>query len=114
MLALMKYLNLEGRYACVYCNVEAAQAARENVEQGMNDILREIAHRAAIHLNDSFPEDSLPSLLEGKGFGSALNLLLSRWAAKNPKPLILIIDEIDSLVGEWSANTVWAGCAPIF
>lgn len=30
-LALMEHLNQQGRYACVYCNIEAAQAARENL-----------------------------------------------------------------------------------
>ena len=31
LLALMDYLNTQGRYRCVYVNVEIAQAARENV-----------------------------------------------------------------------------------
>lgn len=43
LLALMDYLNDQGTYKALYCNVEAAQAAREDVEQAMNDILRDMA-----------------------------------------------------------------------
>ncbi len=35
MLALMEYLNRKDQYRAVYCNVEAAQAAREDVQQAM-------------------------------------------------------------------------------
>jgi len=100
MLALMAYLNGEGRYRCLYCNVEAAQAAREDVEQGMNDIMREMASRAQYHLEDEFLFQNLKSLLRDRGYGTALNLGLTRWARQCPKPLVLIIDEIDALVGD--------------
>jgi len=39
LLALMEHLNQEGRYRCLYVNVEAAQAAREDVKAGMCAIL---------------------------------------------------------------------------
>ncbi len=32
MLALMEYLNQQGKYKCLYVNVEAAQAAKQNVK----------------------------------------------------------------------------------
>lgn len=32
LLALMDELNREGKYSCLYCNVEMAQAAREDVQ----------------------------------------------------------------------------------
>ena len=38
LLALRDYLNQEGRYHCVYMNVEAAQAMREDVFNGMQAI----------------------------------------------------------------------------
>ncbi len=100
MLALMHYLNREDRYHCLYCNVEAAQAARENVSQGINDILREMASRAQLHLNDDFLYENLKALFQDRGFGTALNIGLTRWCRENRKPLVLIIDEIDSLVGD--------------
>ena len=100
MLALMDYLKREGRYDCLYCNVEAAQAARENVEQGMNDILREIASRAEFYLKDEFLQQNLGDLLKDQGYGTALSIGLTRWAREREAPLVLIIDEIDALVGD--------------
>jgi predicted AAA+ superfamily ATPase len=35
MLALRDHLNKEGKYNALYVNVEAAQAARENVQRGI-------------------------------------------------------------------------------
>ena len=48
LLALRDLLNggAEGRYRCVYMNVEAAQAAREQLDLAMRAILRELAMRA--------------------------------------------------------------------
>ncbi|OEU80691.1 MAG: hypothetical protein BA872_03340 [Desulfobacterales bacterium C00003060] len=100
MLALMDYLNRQGRYNCVYCNVEAAQAAREDVEQGMNDILREIARRARLYLKDSFPQDMLSAYLNPGGYGTALAGLFMDWSLRKDRPLVMIMDEIDSLVGD--------------
>lgn len=100
MLALMEHLNRHGKYRCLYINVEAAQAARENIRQGMNDILREMSSRAETYLNDTFPKKFLPQALEGDGYGTAFNRCLSAWAENSDNPLVLIMDEIDSLVGD--------------
>ena len=35
LLSLMDKLNREGKYRCLYFNVEIAQTARENVQKGM-------------------------------------------------------------------------------
>ncbi len=100
MLALMEHLNREGRYKALYCNVEAAQAAREDVAQAMNDILREIAAKARIYLQDDFPAREKDRFLESGGHGTALGMLLSAWSEKCDKPLVVIFDEVDSLVGD--------------
>jgi len=47
LLAMRDALNREGKYFCVYANVELAQGARENVEKGLSLILQQIADRAA-------------------------------------------------------------------
>ena len=46
MLALEAQLNAEGNYRCLYVNVETAQAARENIEMGMDCILSGYADAA--------------------------------------------------------------------
>lgn len=100
LLALMDYLNSEERYRCLYFNAEMGQAARENVEQGMNNILRELASRAVTHLNDTFPASVLPRLLQGKAYGTALNQCFTEWSRQSDRPLVLLMDEVDSLVGD--------------
>lgn len=100
LLALMEYLNRRNQYTCLYINVEIAQAARENIEQGMNSILRELASRAKIHLEDAYPESLLPKVLQNEAYGTALNQCLTEWAIRSEKPLVLLIDEIDALVGD--------------
>jgi len=100
LLALMNYLNQHGKYSCLYMNAEIAQAARENIEQGMNNILRELASRAKTHLHDRYLESLLPMLLDGQAYGTALNQCLTEWASASDKPLVILIDEIDSLIGD--------------
>ena len=100
MLALMHHLNKEGKYVCLYVNIEAAQGARENVEQAMHDILNELAGRAKYFLKDHFPADALGNIFIKGGYGTALNQCLTQWSEHLEKPLVLLIDEIDSLIGD--------------
>lgn len=100
LLALRDHLNQEGQYQCLYFNVEAAQAARENVQQGIQAILSLIGLGANISLGDSYVESIWPEVLQRGGANAALTETLTRWAQHSDKPLILLIDEIDSLVGD--------------
>ena len=100
LLALRDLLNAEGNYRCVYANVEVGQAAREDTQHAMQAILGEIGFRAQHTLQDEFVEEIWPDVLQHYGPYSALRQVLSRWAASDPTPLVLLIDEIDSLVGD--------------
>jgi hypothetical protein len=100
LLALMDYINQEGKYACLYMNVEAGQSARENVGRGMKTILNELGTRARIHLKDDFPYQIWPDVLDRSGEDAALNEALTQWALHLKKPLVLLMDEIDALVGD--------------
>ena len=100
LLALMERLNAGGRYQCLYCNVEAAQGAREDVKGGMTALLNEIASRALDFLGDDFLKTCWRQVLEKSGEYAALNELLSVWAKKSALPLIILIDEVDSIVGD--------------
>jgi hypothetical protein len=100
LLALMEYLNQEGRYRCLYFNVEAAQSAREDVRRGMQAILEEMALQARTSLSDPFVRDNWPQVFERSGEHAALNTILTLWAEHSPQPLVLLIDEIDALVGD--------------
>ena len=102
LLALRDLLNsgTEGEYRCVYANVEAGQAAREDMEQAMRAILDELASWARSTLGDDLLEDMWPGILARSGPAGALREVLSRWAEADPRPLVLLIDEIDALVGD--------------
>ena len=100
LLALREALNAEGLYRCVYVNVEVGQAAREDTARSMRAILGEFARRARTTLGDETLDDLWPSILERVGPDAALGEVLSRWCAASPKPLVLLIDEVDSLVGD--------------
>ena len=99
LLALRDLLNAEGDYRCVYVNVEGAQALREDVERAMQLILGDLASWARLTLGDEFLADHWSGLFAEFGAG-ALREALTRWAAANPKPLVLLIDEIDALIGD--------------
>ena len=102
LLALRDLLNgnTESGLRCVYANVEAAQAAREDLEQAMRAILDEVASRARSTLRDEFLDEVWPGILARSGPAGALREALTRWAEVGPKPLVLLIDEIDTLVGD--------------
>jgi AAA-like domain len=99
LLALMAHLNTQGTYQCLYFNVESAQAAREDVSEAMRAILVEIASRAQDFLNDPYPAQVMEDVLQRAGH-NALNILCTEWARQSPKPLVLLIDEIDTLIGD--------------
>lgn len=100
LLALMTYLNQTDRYRCVYFNVEVGQAAREDVDAAMRAILSELTLRASSTLNDSFVASIWQQALTQSGGNGALGFVLTQWAEQSDKPLILLIDEIDSLIGD--------------
>ncbi|MDD9987928.1 MAG: AAA-like domain-containing protein [Spirochaetaceae bacterium] len=102
LLALRDLLNggHAGDYRCVYANVEDGQAMRENVAEGMRTALAELALQASVTLGDETLEDLWPGVLERVGPGQALRHALLRWSMADPRPLVLLIDEIDALMGD--------------
>ena len=100
LLALRDLLNGEGTYRCVYVNVEGGQALREDVEQVTRTLLAGLASRARLTLGDEFLGTVWPGILAELGPGVALQEALTRWSEADAKPLVLLIDEIDSLIGD--------------
>ena len=100
LLSLMDYLNEEGTYKCLYINVEVAQAARENVKDAISTILKSLAVNSFSRLNDSFLKDNWKQIFEGSPEFLALQDALMQWCMANEKPVVLFIDEVDSLVGD--------------
>ncbi|MCS7040510.1 MAG: AAA-like domain-containing protein, partial [Caldilineales bacterium] len=100
LLALQAYLNQGDRFRCLYVNFEVAQAAREQVAPAMRALLEEIGQRARLTLNDTFPLVAWLDIFQRSGEHGALNSLLTEWCLRLPRPLVLLVDEIDSLIGD--------------
>ena len=101
LIALRDLLNSGevGNFRCVHTNVEVGQVARDDTARGLRAILSRLAMRARL-LHDDFPHESWRAVLEASGPDDALGDLLSNWCVANPVPLVLLVDEIDSLVGD--------------
>ena len=87
LLALRDLLNggAPGDYRCVYANVEAGQAMRENVAEGVRTVLAQLAFRASVTLGDDTLERLWPDLLARVGPGQALHQALARWSMADPR-----------------------------
>lgn len=102
MLDFARQLNTEGVYTALYVNVEGGQAARANYNYALPIILQQFATRVTEQLPKEtvFFEIFEDLKREAVPAGSLLATLLSRWCARSGKPIVLFIDEIDSLVGD--------------
>ncbi len=100
LLALADYLNQRGKYRCLYINVEPAQAARENVREGMRAIVDDLASGMRHSLKDDSLDRNRKRILEEAGPFKAFHNALSLWAESSNVPAVLFIDEVDSLVGD--------------
>ena len=98
--ALADTLNVTGQYGCVYVKFEVGQTAREDVPEAMRVLLGQIAENAEETLHDPFVRDTRLQVLAEHGGHGAFNVTLKRWARAREKPLVLLIDEIDSLEGD--------------
>lgn len=102
IISLIQEINQAGNFYALYVNVEPAQAARSRVREGIFAILSLL--ESAIELQFG-PEEPALSFFHHlpTGPGDHLTILtkfLRFWASHATKPLVLFIDEIDSLVGD--------------
>jgi len=100
LLALQDYINKEGHYKCLYVNIETAQTARSDVPRGMKAILASLNGANSLTFDDDFFFQYLLNGIETFGGDSVLEEVLSIWSQVNKKKIILLIDEIDALVGD--------------
>ena len=66
----------------------------------MRTLLWQLGSRSRLHLQDNFVNKVRSELLEDCGPGGALTETLVQWSAHDTRPLALLIDEIDALVGD--------------
>ena len=99
LLALADLLNGRG-YHCLYATVETARTTRDDVAQAVRVVLAALAQAANSALSDRFLQGVRADILADVGPELALNEALTRWAEAAPRPLVLLIDEIDTLTGD--------------
>ncbi len=99
LLALADLLNERG-YHCVYVTLETARTARDDVGRAVRVALAEFAEAADEALNDRFPGSVRAEITANFEPDYAVRTLLRRWARAAPRPLVLLIDEIDTLTGD--------------
>lgn len=102
ILNFSQQLNRENKYTALYVNVESAQAARNDYIKGIYTILEEFLNRIKHQLpKETHIVSYLSTTLNTKNItGSSLKSMLGEWALHSTKPIVLFIDEIDSLVGD--------------
>ena len=99
MYALRDYLNKSGEYISVYANVEGGQASRTDVESVVKSTVDTIAREIRLLLDDN-AMDAIRDSAMTVARDSVLSEYLSNICRALPKPLVLILDEIDALVGD--------------
>lgn len=100
LLAFRDYLNAETPFTAVYANIEPAQAARENVLNGIRAVMGSIASSLNTHLKDPLLYQVWPNILNDFGAEQGLNEMLTWWATHAKTPIVLMLDEVDALVGD--------------
>ncbi|NEX17928.1 MAG: hypothetical protein C1943_15240 [Halochromatium sp.] len=100
LLALMEHLNRDGRYRAVYANLEVAQTTREDVTRGMAAICSVLGGSIAFYLQD--PNIDAWNQTLGAELAPEIRLfrLLATWASADERPAVLLLDEVDALVGD--------------
>ncbi|HOW74496.1 MAG TPA: AAA-like domain-containing protein [Candidatus Competibacteraceae bacterium] len=100
LLALAELLNREGRYRALYANLETAQPAREDVRLAMTGMVQTLANSARFWLKDTQAEAIAREVLADQSATVALEQFLTHWCEASPLPVVLMLDEVDALVGD--------------
>ncbi len=93
MMALVRELTASGQYVAVLLSVEVGAAFDTSPGAAELAILGEWRNAASLHL----PADLQPPIWPAEAEGQRIRAALQRWAQAAPRPLVLFIDEIDSL-----------------
>lgn len=102
MRIFVQQLNEAAKYKAFYINIEAAQAARHNVIEGLRTILNRFKAGIIYYFGAADPAIAYLEQAVNNPIisGNALYDFLQFWSQNSDKPLVLFIDEIDSLVGD--------------
>jgi DNA polymerase III delta prime subunit len=95
--ALARSLTEEGDYAALHFSCETARPAGDDYAAAQRAVLDAIIREARIYLPEALrPPDPWPDAPAER----LLSAGLTQWAMNAPRPLVLFLDEIDSLSGQ--------------
>lgn len=100
LLALVQHLNAQDKYRACYANIEGAQTARQNVAEGLRTVCGAIERGAKGDLYDDRLHAWTEVAWSANGPNGVLTGLLHSWSENSDRPVVLMLDEIDSLVGD--------------
>lgn len=100
LLAFSEYLNKQEDYYALYTNVEAGQAAREDVLSAMRAMLYGTLHRFEIKFPNKVSPHELEEIFNQYGPFGAMGAFFTLLSSRLDRPFVFMIDEIDSLVGD--------------
>jgi hypothetical protein len=96
LMDLCQQLTAEGRYVALHVSCEAGQAAGEDYGAAELMVIGDIRINAR-----DLPEALRPPPLQGdEPQGQRLRSALDAWARACPRPIVLVLDEIDALRGQ--------------
>jgi type II secretory pathway predicted ATPase ExeA len=95
---LVDLLNWRGRHRALYVDAEAAKACKQDVACANLAVAQRIAVAVRIHLGDDRYERRLAGM--ERGGATLVYRLLMELSEADPKPMVVVLDEIDSLVGD--------------
>ncbi len=96
--ALARSLTAEGNYTALHASCERGQVAGSDVDRGVQAVLQVIVEETEL-----LPEELRPEPIENFlsiGGESRLGAYLKRWCQRAQRPVVLFLDEIDSLVDD--------------
>ena len=93
--ALARALTAEGRFAALAFSCEAGSVFGEQIGKAEEAVLSEVGFEAAGLPAELRPPSAWPTAPEGQQVRGAL----AAWARSCPRPLVLLMDEIDALRG---------------
>ena len=96
--ALAPTLTAEGKYAAVHASCERGQVAGSDVERGVQAVLRAVANQTR-RLPEPLQPRPLDNFLHIEA-ESRLHAWITDWCERCERPVVLFLDEIDSLVDD--------------
>lgn len=95
--ALAERLRAEGRYAALATSCETGQSLEPDLEGSIGAVLQELIRESELQLPAELRPPEVDDSIAPR---SRVLDLLGRWAQACPKRIVLLLDEVDALIGD--------------